>query len=164
MSVPKAPSPVSGSICGMFATYCMFGLVTMASTGGMSFCAVAAGVPATTDAASAAAPRAATTVRRRQSLRVQLTTRTPLVKEGTFSMGAPDSYQPAPLGGCFHQFLPGMVVPMTLRRMGCGLIAVLALGGLAACTSTAPEQTERPPVIVPGGPGESASTLASGQP
>jgi uncharacterized protein (DUF305 family) len=53
---------------------------------------------------------------------------------------------------------------MTLRRMACGLIAVLALGSLAACTSNAPEQTERPPVIVPGGPGESASTLASGQP
>jgi uncharacterized protein (DUF305 family) len=52
---------------------------------------------------------------------------------------------------------------MTLRRAACGLTAVLALGALAACTGNAPEKPDTPPVIVPGGPGEPASTLSSGQ-
>ena len=52
---------------------------------------------------------------------------------------------------------------MMMRRVACGLTAVLALGGVAACTGNAPERSDAPPVIVPGGPGEPASTLPSGQ-
>src|SRR5207302_4954231 len=72
------------------------------------------------------------------------------------------SDQPAPFGGCFHHLLPGMVVLMTLRRLASGLIAALAMIGLAACTGDA-KDTSDAPVIVPGGPGEPAKTLPPGQ-
>jgi uncharacterized protein (DUF305 family) len=52
---------------------------------------------------------------------------------------------------------------MTLRRMVCGLIAVVAMAGLAACTEDAKPNAEAPPLIVPGGPGEPAKTLPPGQ-
>src|SRR5262245_7454927 len=51
----------------------------------------------------------------------------------------------------------------TYRRIAAALGAVLALGPLAACTSTPPPPSNPGPVIVPGRPGEEASTIAPGQ-
>lgn len=51
---------------------------------------------------------------------------------------------------------------MMLRRLACALFAGLAMLGLAACTSD-DKDAGAPPVIVPGGPGEPARTLAPGE-
>jgi len=50
--------------------------------------------------------------------------------------------------------------------MSCALAAGLAMLGLAACTGDSKDNSnnaDAPPVIVPGGPGEPAKTLAPGQ-
>jgi uncharacterized protein (DUF305 family) len=51
----------------------------------------------------------------------------------------------------------------TLRRAAAALGTVLALGLLAACTTTPPPPSNPGPVIVPGRPGEEASTIPPGQ-
>jgi uncharacterized protein (DUF305 family) len=51
----------------------------------------------------------------------------------------------------------------TFRRVVAGLGAVLAIGVLAACTAEVPPPTNSAPVIVPGKPGEEASTIPPGQ-
>lgn len=51
----------------------------------------------------------------------------------------------------------------TIRGGGALLGVLLALGSLAACTSTPPPPSNPGPVIVPGGPGEEASTIPPGQ-
>jgi uncharacterized protein (DUF305 family) len=51
----------------------------------------------------------------------------------------------------------------TYRRMMTMVAAVLVLGPLAACSSTPPPPSNPGPVIVPGRPGEEASTIAPGQ-
>jgi uncharacterized protein (DUF305 family) len=52
----------------------------------------------------------------------------------------------------------------TYRRFAAGLGAVLALGVLAACSAgPPPPPTNSAPVIVPGKPGEEASTIAPGE-
>jgi uncharacterized protein (DUF305 family) len=50
---------------------------------------------------------------------------------------------------------------MILRRVACGISAVLAIGGLTACTSDPPE--DKAPVIAPGKPGDPVSTVPPGQ-
>jgi uncharacterized protein (DUF305 family) len=51
----------------------------------------------------------------------------------------------------------------TFPRVVAGLGAVLAIGVLAACTSETPPPTNSAPVIVPGRPGEEASTIPPGE-
>jgi len=51
----------------------------------------------------------------------------------------------------------------TYRAIFAALGAVLALGPLAACSSTPPPPSNPGPVIVPGKPGEEASTIPPGQ-
>ena|SRR6476469_482567 len=51
----------------------------------------------------------------------------------------------------------------TYRRLIVAVGAVLALGPLAACSSTPPPPTNPGPVIVPGKPGEEAKTIPPGQ-
>ncbi|HEV2779220.1 MAG TPA: DUF305 domain-containing protein [Actinophytocola sp.] len=51
---------------------------------------------------------------------------------------------------------------MAAMRTVCALAAALALSGLPACTQE--PSADGPPVLVPGRPGESAGTLAPGQP
>jgi uncharacterized protein (DUF305 family) len=51
----------------------------------------------------------------------------------------------------------------TIRGSGAVLGVLLALGPLTACTSTPPPPSNPGPVIVPGKPGEEASTIAPGQ-
>ncbi|WP_243866646.1 DUF305 domain-containing protein [Actinophytocola oryzae] len=51
----------------------------------------------------------------------------------------------------------------TYRRSVVVLGAVLALGPLAACSTTPPPPSNPGPVIVPGRPGEEASTIAPGE-
>ncbi|MFL6118497.1 DUF305 domain-containing protein [Actinophytocola sp.] len=51
----------------------------------------------------------------------------------------------------------------TYRRMLPLVAAVLALGPLAACSTTPPPPSNPGPVIVPGKPGEEASTIPPGQ-
>jgi uncharacterized protein (DUF305 family) len=51
----------------------------------------------------------------------------------------------------------------TLRRVMAALGAVVAIGVLAACTTETPPPTNPGPVIVPGKPGEEASTIPPGK-
>jgi uncharacterized protein (DUF305 family) len=52
---------------------------------------------------------------------------------------------------------------MKLRRFAGALAAGLAMLGVAACTDDGDDNAGAPPVIVPGGPGEPARTLAPGE-
>lgn len=51
----------------------------------------------------------------------------------------------------------------TIRGVGALLGVLLALGSLVACSSTPPSPSNPGPVIVPGRPGEEASTIPPGQ-
>lgn len=51
----------------------------------------------------------------------------------------------------------------TIRGVGALLGVLLAIGSLAACSSTPPPPSNPGPVIVPGRPGEEASTIPPGQ-
>lgn len=51
----------------------------------------------------------------------------------------------------------------TLRRIVAALGLMIAVGGLAACTTEAPPPSNPGPVIVPGKPGEEASTIPPGK-
>jgi uncharacterized protein (DUF305 family) len=51
----------------------------------------------------------------------------------------------------------------TFRRLAAGLGAVLAIGLLAACSTETPPPANPGPVIVPGKPGEEASTIPPGE-
>ena len=52
---------------------------------------------------------------------------------------------------------------MTLRTLSVGVGLIIAVCGLVACSADDPPPTNSAPVIVPGGPGEEASTIAPGE-
>lgn len=59
---------------------------------------------------------------------------------------------------------PVIATKWTVRRLATGVCAVLALGVLAACsTEPPPPPSNSVPVVVPGKPGEEASTIAPGE-
>lgn len=58
---------------------------------------------------------------------------------------------------------PVIATNWTYRLVAAGVGAVIALGVLAGCSSEPPPPTNSAPVIVPGAPGEEASTIPPGE-